>query len=80
MRSIDELHYMFMAGLSHDKWHRWNVAQDSVKGLESIVSCKDVVHQKPQVKYTFQNQNNDKCLIQSLSGTPGSPQTLSYVS
>jgi hypothetical protein len=58
MKSIDKLHYTFLAGLSHNKWHKVNIEDDAAKGFESLVHCKYVVHWYPEVTYAFQSQCN----------------------
>jgi len=80
MKSIDKLHSTFPAGLSQDKWHTSNVGHDAAKGFESVVSCKCVVHRKPEATYTFRSKNNQNFKIQSLSRTLGNSRDLSLVS
>ena len=80
MQSIDELYYMFPASLSHDKWHKFNVEHDAAKGFQWFVSYKFVVHREPEATYTFGSQNNEKSIFQPLSGIPGNPWDLSWVS
>ena len=60
MKSIDKLHYMFPAGVSHDKLHKLNIEQDAAKGFESLVRCEFVVHRKPETMYVFRSQSNGK--------------------
>ena len=46
MKSIDTLHYTFLAGPFHNKWHKLNIESDAAKGFESFVSCEFVVPKK----------------------------------
>ena len=60
MKSIDKLHYMFPAGLSHEKWQKFNIQHDVAKGFESLIPCEFVVHWKPEATYAFRRQCNGK--------------------
>jgi hypothetical protein len=53
MKSIDRLHYTFPAGLSDDKWCKFNFKHDAAKGFQSLVHCEFVVYRKPVATYTF---------------------------
>jgi len=59
-KSIYKLHYMFPAGLFHDKWHKLNIEPDAAMGFKSFVHCKFVVHQNPEGTYAFRSQSNGK--------------------
>ena len=57
-KSIDKLHYMFLAGLSHDKWHKLKFEHDAAMHIKSFVSWEYVVHREPEATYAFQSQKN----------------------
>jgi hypothetical protein len=40
MKSVDKLRYMFLAGLSHNKWQLLNFKHDGAKGIESLLCCE----------------------------------------
>ena len=60
MKSIDKLHYTFLAGLSHDKWHTFNIEHDAAMSFESFVRCEFVVDRKLEATYAFRSQSNGK--------------------
>jgi len=60
VKSIHQLHYMFAAGLSHDKLHNLNVEHDAAKGVKSFVSCEFLVHPEPEATFAFRIQKNEK--------------------
>ena len=60
MKSIDKLHYMYLAGLSYDKWRKLNIEHDAAMCFKLFLRCEFVVHRKLEGTYIFQSQTNGK--------------------
>jgi len=69
MQSIDTLHGMFSAGLSHGKWHKLNLEHNATKDIENFLSCELEVDWKPKAAYAFPSPRNQQIIIKPLSAT-----------
>jgi hypothetical protein len=53
MKPIDQLHYMFPAGIFYISCHKLNIWHDVPNGFKLFVSFKCVVCRMPEATYAF---------------------------